>query len=59
MSLFKSPTVWTGNTFPHRDYIKSLGGKWDKDAKGWIVPPLTMRERSSVRVPPGVDVSSK
>jgi hypothetical protein len=28
----------TGNTYPIKDYIKSLGGRWDPDAKGWNVP---------------------
>jgi hypothetical protein len=28
----------TGNTFPVKDQIKALGGKWDADAKGWKVP---------------------
>jgi hypothetical protein len=57
MSLLKSQTIWTGNTFAHKDYIKSLGGRWDADRKAWIVPAMTMRERSNVRVPKGVDVS--
>lgn len=28
----------TGNTYPVKDAIKSLGGRWDADAKGWRVP---------------------
>lgn len=28
----------TGNTFPVKDQIKALGGKWDAYAKGWLVP---------------------
>lgn len=56
MSIFKSETLWTGNTYPHKDYIKSLGGRWDAERKGWVVPPMTMKERSEVRVPRGVDV---
>ena len=48
MSIFKSQTIWTGNTYPIREAIKSLGGKWDANRKGWIVPALTMRERSEV-----------
>jgi hypothetical protein len=27
-----------GNTFPVKDQIKSLGGRWDAAAKGWRVP---------------------
>lgn len=48
MSLLKSATIWTGNTYPIRDAIKSLGGRWDAAAKAWQVPALSMRERSSV-----------
>ena len=30
--------VLTGNTFAVKEYIKSyLGGKWDSNAKAWIV----------------------
>ncbi len=28
----------TGNTYPVKDAIKALGGKWNKAAKGWDVP---------------------
>lgn len=28
----------TGNTYPVKDSIKALGGRWDADAKGWRVP---------------------
>ena len=45
---FKSKTLWTGNTYPIRDAIKALGGRWDADRKGWVVPPLSMAERSAV-----------
>jgi hypothetical protein len=34
----KNATVLiTGNTYPVKDQIKALGGKWDPDAKGWRV----------------------
>lgn len=55
-SLFKSKTLWTGNTFAHKDYIKKLGGQFDKERKGWIVPAMSMRERGGVKVPPGINV---
>ena len=48
MSICKSETIWTGNTYPIRNAIKSLGGKWDAARKAWIVPALSMRERSNV-----------
>jgi hypothetical protein len=28
----------TGNTFPVKDKLKALGGRWDAVAKGWRVP---------------------
>jgi len=28
----------TGNTFPVRDQLKALGGRWDADARVWQVP---------------------
>ena len=28
----------TGNTYPVKDAIKALGGRWNADAKGWDVP---------------------
>jgi hypothetical protein len=46
MSMFKSETVWTGNTFGIKDQIKSLGGKWDGNRKAWVVPALPMSRRS-------------
>ena len=48
MSILKDETVWTGNTYPIRDAIKKLGGKWDADRKAWVVPAQTMKARSQV-----------
>lgn len=31
-------TLITGNTYPVKDSIKKLGGRWDPVAKGWMVP---------------------
>jgi hypothetical protein len=28
----------TGNTYPVKDQLKALGGKWDAPNKAWIVP---------------------
>ncbi len=28
----------TGNTYPVKDAIKALGGRWDAAAKAWLVP---------------------
>lgn len=43
----------SGNTFAHRDKIKSLGGRWDGDGKVWVIdiaghPRNTMRGRSGL-----------
>jgi hypothetical protein len=48
VSIYKQPTIWTGNTYPIREAIKSLGGRWDAQRKAWIVPALSMRERGEV-----------
>lgn len=34
----------TGNTYPVRDKIKALGGRWNADAKGWDVPRIKEAE---------------
>ena len=35
----EKPTVLvTGNTYPVKDALRSLGGRWDPTAKGWRVP---------------------
>lgn len=31
-------TAITGNTFPVKDQIKALGGRWNADSKSWMVP---------------------
>jgi hypothetical protein len=31
-------TLITGNTFPVKDQLRALGGRWDADEKGWRVP---------------------
>jgi hypothetical protein len=28
----------SGNTFPVKDQIKALGGRWNSEAKAWMVP---------------------
>jgi len=27
-----------GNTYPIKDEIRALGGRWDKVRRGWLVP---------------------
>jgi hypothetical protein len=31
-------TLITGNTYPVKDQIKALGGRWNSYRKGWEVP---------------------
>lgn len=31
-------TLIAGNTYPVKDQIKALGGRWDRQAQGWHVP---------------------
>ena len=31
-------TAITGNTFPVKDQLKALGGRWNAEAKAWMVP---------------------
>lgn len=40
--------VWilTGNTYPHRDLIKEIGGEWDPVRRAWTVRARTMRQRA-------------
>lgn len=32
-----------GKTYPVRDKLRALGGKWDPQAKGWRVPAASAR----------------
>lgn len=29
----------TGNTYPVKDQLRALGGKWSADRKAWMMPP--------------------
>jgi hypothetical protein len=31
-------TPITGNTYPVKDQLRALGGRWNPDAKAWMVP---------------------
>jgi hypothetical protein len=43
----------SGNTYPVRDQLKALGGKWDPAKKaGWCRPPRPTR-RGALSPPPG------
>lgn len=30
----------TGNTYPVKEQLKALGGRWNANAKGWDVPEM-------------------
>ena len=34
----KPAVLITGDTYPHKDVIRELGGTWSKDLQGWFVP---------------------
>ena len=39
--------VWiSGNTYPHKDIIKSLDFKWSRNKSAWYLPPDGYRPRS-------------
>ena len=41
-------TLITGNTYPVREKLKALGGKWDPRANGWMVPDSKAEEALSL-----------
>lgn len=40
-----------GNTFPVKDQLKALGGRWDAAERAWLVPSENERQARSI-VPP-------
>ena len=38
MTTTENLVAITGNTYPVKDQLKSLGGRWNADAKAWMVP---------------------
>lgn len=38
MATTTAMVLITGNTYPVKEQIKAMGGRWDADAKGWRVP---------------------
>ncbi|HCE10665.1 MAG TPA: hypothetical protein DEQ40_19055 [Oxalobacteraceae bacterium] len=34
----------TGNTYPVKDQIRALGGRWNPDTKAWMVPAAKASE---------------
>ncbi len=41
-------TAIVGNTYPVREKIKQLGGKWDAERKAWMVPDGRASEARSL-----------
>lgn len=42
----------TGNTYPVKDALKALGGRWDATAKGWRVPQAQAKEAQALVASP-------
>lgn len=40
----KKMTAITGNTFPVKDKLKALGGRWNPDKKVWMIPDDKVNE---------------
>lgn len=38
----------TGNTYPVKDAIKTLGGRWNADRKAWMVPAAKADEAQAL-----------
>ena len=38
----------TGNTYPVKDALKALGGKWNPDQKAWMVPDEKVNEANKI-----------
>lgn len=41
-------TLITGNTFPVKEALKALGGRWNPTAKGWNVPSSRAAEALAI-----------
>ncbi len=48
-------TLITGNTYPVREQIKALGGRWNKRAQGWDVPLSKSAEAQALVAAAGPD----
>lgn len=46
---------FTGNTFPAKDQIKAIGGRWDVDAKAWWVGAARRAEAVALIVEIGAE----
>ena len=41
-------TKLSGNTYPVKDQLRALGGKWDPTSKAWLVPDDKIDEARSM-----------
>lgn len=41
-------TLITGNTYPVKDLLKALGGRWNSTARGWDVPSDRAEEARAI-----------
>ena len=52
-------TTITGNTYPVKEQLKAIGGRWNRDAQGWDVPDdAAQAARELVANAPAVRVPS-
>lgn len=51
-------TTLTGNTFPHRDRLKQLGGRWDASARNWQFDWLSPSDLAELKNLPGCVVAA-
>jgi hypothetical protein len=44
----KMHTLITGNTYPVKEQIKALGGRWNRALNGWDVPTANAEQARSI-----------
>jgi hypothetical protein len=44
----------SGNTFAHRDFLKSIGGRWDGAIKQWYFDYISLTNRNKIKALTGV-----
>ena len=50
--------VVTGNTYPLKNTIKSMGGKWNPDEGGWVVPASSSKQINALKKEKGLKISA-
>jgi hypothetical protein len=46
--MINSTVLVTGNTYPVKDSLKAMGGRWDAANKGWRVPTAKAAEAQAL-----------